>query len=123
MADPALEVCTTQTSLKISQPSGLFTPESLKAIILSLLLYWGTSSLLLPVTTSDCQVYNLAPSERRRARGLLAGQRLEFDPPGDVPLDVRRGPLSVPENRVGIWYSQLLRFPRSPGDCFSACFP
>ena len=60
MADPALEACTAQTSLKISQPSRRFTPESLKAIILSLLLYWGTSSLLLPVTTSDCQVYNLA---------------------------------------------------------------
>jgi hypothetical protein len=60
MADPALEACTAQTSLKISQPSRRFTPESLKAIILSLLLYWGTSSLLLPATTSDCQVYNLA---------------------------------------------------------------
>jgi hypothetical protein len=40
--------------------SALFTAASLKAVIVSLLLYWGACALLLPVTTSDCQVYNLA---------------------------------------------------------------
>jgi hypothetical protein len=60
MADPALKACIAQASLKICQPPRLFTPESLKALILSILLYWGASALLLPVTTSDCQVYNLA---------------------------------------------------------------
>jgi hypothetical protein len=51
MADPAL---------KSTAASTLFTPASLKALIASLLLYWGACALLLPVTTSDCQVYNLA---------------------------------------------------------------
>ena len=60
MADPALKASIAQTSLGMSQPSRLFTPQSLKAFILSILLYWGTSALLLPVTTSDCHVYNLA---------------------------------------------------------------
>jgi hypothetical protein len=47
-------------SLKIDQEGGLFTLASLKALIIALLIYWGASALLLPVTTSDCQVYNLA---------------------------------------------------------------
>ena len=51
MADPAL---------KSTAASTLFTAASLKALIASLLLYWGACALLLPVTTSDCQVYNLA---------------------------------------------------------------
>jgi hypothetical protein len=51
MADPAL---------KSTSASTLFTAASLKALIVSLLLYWGACALLLPVTTSDCQVYNLA---------------------------------------------------------------
>jgi hypothetical protein len=51
MADPAL---------KSTPASTLFTTASLKALIVSLLLYWGACALLLPVTTSDCQVYNLA---------------------------------------------------------------
>ena len=51
MADP---------TLKSTSASTLFTAASLKALIVSLLLYWGACALLLPVTTSDCQVYNLA---------------------------------------------------------------
>jgi hypothetical protein len=51
MADPAL---------KPASASTLFTAASLKALMVSLLLYWGACALLLPVTTSDCQVYNLA---------------------------------------------------------------
>jgi 4-amino-4-deoxy-L-arabinose transferase-like glycosyltransferase len=47
-------------SLKSSQEGGLFTLASLKALIIALLIYWGVSAVLLPVTTSDCQVYNLA---------------------------------------------------------------
>jgi hypothetical protein len=51
MADP---------TLKSTPASTFFTAASLKALIVSLLLYWGACALLLPVTTSDCQVYNLA---------------------------------------------------------------
>jgi hypothetical protein len=50
MADPAL----------IPTPAlTVFTTASLKAFVISILIYWGASSFLLPVTTSDCQVYNL----------------------------------------------------------------
>jgi hypothetical protein len=48
------------SALKSTPASTLFTAASLKALTISLLLYWGTCALLLPVTTSDCQVYNLA---------------------------------------------------------------
>jgi hypothetical protein len=51
MVDQALNSTPTAT---------LFTGASLKALIISILIYWGASALLLPVTTSDCQVYNLA---------------------------------------------------------------
>jgi hypothetical protein len=50
MADPAL---------KPTLVESVFTVASLKAIIIGILIYWGASALLLPVTTSDCQVYNL----------------------------------------------------------------
>src|ERR1700728_2809219 len=53
-----------RTSTRLPSPNtdqrGLFTLASLKALIIALLIYWGVSALLLPVTTSDCQVYNLA---------------------------------------------------------------
>jgi hypothetical protein len=48
------------SALKPAPASTLFTVASLKGLVVSLLLYWGTCALLLPVTTSDCQVYNLA---------------------------------------------------------------
>ena len=48
------------SALKPTPASSLFTATSLKALMVSLLLYWGACALLLPVTTSDCQVYNLA---------------------------------------------------------------
>jgi hypothetical protein len=51
MVDPAL---------KPALATAVFTGASLKALILGLLIYWGASALLLPVTTADCQVYNLA---------------------------------------------------------------
>jgi hypothetical protein len=51
MADPAL---------KPTPAATVFTEASLKALIIGILSYWGASALLLPVTTSDCQVYNLA---------------------------------------------------------------
>ena len=50
MADPALKPAPVAT---------VFTGASLKAFIISILTYWGASALLLPVTTWDCQVYNL----------------------------------------------------------------
>jgi Dolichyl-phosphate-mannose-protein mannosyltransferase len=50
MADPALKPTPVAT---------VFTAASLKAFIISILIYWGASALLLPVTTWDCQVYNL----------------------------------------------------------------
>jgi len=50
MADPAL---------KPTPAATVFTAASLKAFVISILIYWGASALLLPVTTSDCQVYNL----------------------------------------------------------------
>ena len=51
------------------------------------------------------------PRTRRRS--------LEFGPRGNIPLDVRRSPLSVSENRLGIWHSQFPRLARSPGDYLS----
>jgi hypothetical protein len=51
MADPALKPAPATT---------VFTEASLRALILGILVYWGASALLLPVTTSDCQIYNLA---------------------------------------------------------------
>ena len=48
------------SALKPTSAPTLFTAASLKSLIVSLLLYWGACALLLPVTTSDCQVYNLA---------------------------------------------------------------
>jgi hypothetical protein len=48
------------SALKPMPSSAVFTTASLKALIISILLYWGVCALLLPVTTSDCQVYNLA---------------------------------------------------------------
>src|ERR1700686_2817122 len=48
------------SALKPMPSSAVFTAASLKALIISILLYWGVCVLLLPVTTSDCQVYNLA---------------------------------------------------------------
>ncbi|HMD42899.1 MAG TPA: glycosyltransferase family 39 protein [Candidatus Acidoferrum sp.] len=51
MADPAL---------RLAPVAPVFTAASLKAFIISVLIYWGASALLLPVTTWDCQVYNLA---------------------------------------------------------------
>jgi hypothetical protein len=50
MADPAIRPTPAAT---------VFTAASLKAFVIGILIYWGASSLLLPVTTSDCQVYNL----------------------------------------------------------------
>jgi hypothetical protein len=60
MADPALTARIADQSPKISERTVPFTLASLKALIIAILVYWGISALLLPVTTSDCQVYNLA---------------------------------------------------------------
>jgi hypothetical protein len=46
-------------ALKPTLGTSAFTVASLKAFIIGILIYWGASALLLPVTTSDCQVYNL----------------------------------------------------------------
>jgi hypothetical protein len=50
MADPPL---------KLAPVAPVFTAASFKALIISILIYWGASAILLPVTTWDCQVYNL----------------------------------------------------------------
>jgi Dolichyl-phosphate-mannose-protein mannosyltransferase len=47
---------------------------SLKALIIALLIYWGASALLLPVTTSDCQVYNLARLRVAERAGFWQGE-------------------------------------------------
>ena len=47
-------------TLKARSVSGLFSEGSLKALIASLLIYWGVFALITPVTNSDSQVYNLA---------------------------------------------------------------
>jgi hypothetical protein len=47
------------STLKSAPAANVFTAASLRAFILGILIYWGAHALLLPVTTSDCQVYNL----------------------------------------------------------------
>jgi hypothetical protein len=51
MADAALKP-------KVETP--FFAENSLKALIVSILVYWGVIGLIAPVTNSDSQVYNLA---------------------------------------------------------------
>ena len=51
MADPAL---------KPKAGAAFFTEDSLKALIVSIIAYWGVYSLIAPVTNSDSQVYDLA---------------------------------------------------------------
>jgi hypothetical protein len=65
MADPAL---------KPAPEAFLFTDASLKAFMVSLLMYWGACALLLPVTTSDCQVYNLARLRVAERAGFWQGE-------------------------------------------------
>ena len=110
MADQALNSTPTAT---------LFTGTSLKALIISILIYWGASALLLPVTTSDCQVYNLARLKVAERAGFWEAEAWNSTREVTLPLDVRCGPLSVSENRVGIWHSQFPRLARSPGDYLS----
>jgi hypothetical protein len=47
-------------ALKPEAGAAFFTADSLKALIASILVYWGVFALIAPVTNSDSQVYNLA---------------------------------------------------------------
>ena len=47
-------------ALKPKIRAAFFSEETLKALIVSLLVYWGVYALIAPVTNSDSQVYNLA---------------------------------------------------------------
>jgi hypothetical protein len=47
-------------ALKPKAGAAFFTEDSLKALIVSILAYWGVYALIAPVTNSDSQVYNLA---------------------------------------------------------------
>jgi hypothetical protein len=47
-------------TLKPKAGAAFFSEGSLKALIASILAYWGIFALIAPVTNSDSQVYNLA---------------------------------------------------------------
>jgi dolichyl-phosphate-mannose-protein mannosyltransferase len=47
-------------ALKSGAGGAFFTEDSLKALIATVLAYWGVIALIAPVTNSDSQVYNLA---------------------------------------------------------------
>jgi hypothetical protein len=47
-------------ALKLKAGAVFFTEDGLKALIASILVYWGVFALIAPVTNSDSQVYNLA---------------------------------------------------------------
>jgi hypothetical protein len=65
MADP---------TLKAAPAANVFTAASLRAFIMGIVIYWGVHALLLPVTTSDCQVYNLGRLLFAERAWVLAGR-------------------------------------------------
>ncbi len=97
-------------ALKPTPVVSVFSDQCLRTIIISIMAYWGLLAVVLPVSNIDSHVYNLG----RLAVAENAGfwQKDAWNSPRQVTfsLDLRCGPLSLPEDRLGERPAELSLF-------------